>query len=351
MNKQELFKQADYNFQRGNCELAKKYLADFIAQYPNEEAAWMLKARIEEEPERQIECYQRALKINPGNSEAKIWIARIKSTDKTLPKYKRVVEVYPLQKSSPFKNFLRGVSIFAVLVILFGTTSYVVARNNPKFTVAKLLIIATPTLSVQIPITGNIAAKTRAEMTAKYPQYAPVLDAVIGFAVNNADSGQDGAPKRPGEEITSSDAAGKEAKVSLENALPKPGSLSSTTLSEAQLTSWLAMEMKNSPDLPLSNVQVYLRDGKIQIWGEVTGSENSTSALIVGNVSIDSNKNPVIGVESVQIGKQKIPGVLVSQMESWLNQLLTEKINQQVPGLQIMNIKVTNGLITISGMR
>jgi tetratricopeptide (TPR) repeat protein len=351
MNKQELFKQADYNFQRGNRELAKKYLVDFIAQYPNEEAAWMLMARIEEEPERQIECYQRALKINPGNSEARIWIARIKSTDKTLPKHKRVVDAYPHQKSSPFKNFLRGVSIFAVLAILFGTTSYVVARNNPKSTVAKLLVIATPTLSVQIPVTGNIAAKTRAEMTAKYPQYAPVLDALIGLAVDNADSGQDGAPKRPGEEISVSDETGKEAKASLENALPKPGSLSSTTLSEAQITSWLAMEMKNSPDLPLSDVQIYLRDGKIQIWGNVTGSENSTSALVVGNISIDSNKNPVIGIESVQIGKQKIPNVLVSQMESWLNQLLTEEINQQVPGLQIMNIKVTNGLITISGMR
>jgi hypothetical protein len=111
------------------------------------------------------------------------------------------------------------------------------------------------------------------------------------------------------------------------------------------------MEMKNSPDLPLSNVQVYLRDDKIQIWGMVAGSKSSTSALVVGNIGIDSNKNPVIGVESMQIGKQTIPGVLVSQMESWLNQLLIEEINKQAPGLQIMNIKVTNGLITISGMR
>jgi hypothetical protein len=261
------------------------------------------------------------------------------------------VDVYPLQKSSPIKNLLRGVSIFVLLAILFGTTSYVMARNNPRLTVAKLLVIATPTLSVQIPVTGNIAAKTRAEMTAKYPQYAPVLDTLIGLAVNSADGGQDGAPKRPGEEISASDVTGKEAKTSLENALPKPGSLSSTTLSEAQITSWLAMEMKNSPDLPLSDVQIFLRDGKIQIWGKVTGSANSTAALVVGNISIDSNKNPVIGVESVQIGKQMIPNVLVSQMESWLNQLLTEEINQKVPGLQIMNIKVTNGLITISGMR
>ena len=136
MNKQELFKQADYNFQRGNRELAKKYLADYLAQYPNEEAAWMLMARIAEEPERKVECYERALKINPNNSEAKIGLLRIKFPNKTLPK-RGIVDESPFQRPRSFKNLLSGLSIFAVLAILFGTTSYVVARNNPESRVAK----------------------------------------------------------------------------------------------------------------------------------------------------------------------------------------------------------------------
>jgi hypothetical protein len=237
------------------------------------------------------------------------------------------------------------------LVILFGTTSFVVARNNPESNVAKLLVLSTPTLYAQIPITGNIAAQTRADISAEYPQYAPLVDALIGLAVDSAESGLEDAPERPGAQITPSDAAGADAKASLENALPQPGSLSSATLTERQLTSWLALEMKNNPDLPLSDVQVYLRDDKIQIWGMVAGSTNSTSALVVGNLVIDANKNPGIKIESIQIGTQTIPDLLVSQMESWLNQLLIEKINSQTPGLQIMNINITNGLITISGMR
>jgi hypothetical protein len=350
MNKQELLKQADYTFQRGNRELAKKYLTDFLAQYPKEESAWMLMARIMEEPERKIECYERALKINSNNSEAKIGLVRIKFPGKTLPQ-RGIVEDNPFQSPRPFKNLLRGVSIFAILAILFGTTSFVVARNNPESTLAKLFLFATPTLYVQNPITENIASQTRVVMSQKYQQYAPLVDALIGFAMDSAESGLDGAPERPGAEIISSDAEGAEAKTSLENAVPQPGSLSSATLTEQQLTSWLAMEMKNSPDLPLSDVQVYLRDDKIQIWGTVTGSTNSTSALIMGNLEIDTNRNPSIKVESVQIGTQTIPGMLVSQMETWINELLIEKINKHAPGLQIMDINVTNGLITISGMR
>jgi hypothetical protein len=38
-------------------------------------------------------------------------------------------------------------------------------------------------------------------------------------------------------------------------------------------------------------------------------------------------------------------------MEGWLNQVLLEKIDQQAPGLEIMNINISNGLVTISGMR
>jgi hypothetical protein len=234
---------------------------------------------------------------------------------------------------------------------LFGGTSYVVARNTPESAVAKLLVIATPTLYTQIPITGNVALQTRAQMSAKYPQYAPLVDTLIGFAMNSADGGLEGAPERPGAEILPSDAVGEETKAALEKALPPPGSLSSATLTERQLTSWLAMEMKHNPDLPLSDVQVYLRDEKMQIWGIVTGSANSTSVLIVGNLAIDLNKKPVIEIESMQIGTQTIPVVLVSQMESWLNQMLLDQIEKQAPGLEIMNINISNGLVIISGMR
>jgi hypothetical protein len=83
----------------------------------------------------------------------------------------------------------------------------------------------------------------------------------------------------------------------------------------------------------------------------VNGSENSTSALIVGELDIDANKLPYFKIESLQIGQQVIPSLLVSQMESWLNQALKDAITKNIPGLQLVSLKVTSGLITISGTR
>jgi tetratricopeptide (TPR) repeat protein len=345
MTKQELLKQADYTFQRGNRELAKKYLTEYLAQYPQDESAWMLMAKMADEPKQKAECYRRALKINPNNNEANIWIARLNANTQTLPKF-------PVRQSPrPAGKLLRWAGVVVVLAILFGGTSYVVARRNPESAVAKILIAPTPTLFAEISSAGDVAAQTRAEMSANYPQYAPLVDALIGFAVNNADGGMEGAPERPGAEIIPSDQTAQEVKTTLEKSMPAPGSLSSISLTERELTSWLALEMKNNPDLPLSEIQVYMRDGKIQIWGVITGSADSTSALLVGNLTIDSNKKPSIQIESMQIGAQVIPAALVAQMESWINQMLVENIEKQAPGLELMNVNVSSGMVTISGMR
>lgn len=349
MNKQELCKQADYTFQRGNRELAKKYLSEFLSACPNDEAGWMLMGRIEEEKENKIQCYERVLKINANNNEARIALARLQSISPTLPKPDQI-NANIWQSPKPYKNTLRAALAVVIVIFLFGATTLVVARNNPESKVAKILAIATPTL-YGASLADDIAPQTRAQVSAEYPQYAPLVDALISFAIQNSESGMEGAPERPGAEIVVSDKAGLEAKTELEKALPQPGSLSSATITEQQITSWLALEMKNSPDLPLSDIQVYLRDGKIQVWGMVNGKENSTSALIVGTIKINNNKQPYFELESLQIGQQIIPGLLLSQVESWLNQLLLEGINSQIPGLELMNVNVTKGLITVSGMR
>jgi tetratricopeptide (TPR) repeat protein len=341
MNKQELLKQADYTFQRGNRELAKKYLAQIFAEYPNDEAAWLLLSRVVEEKEKKIECLQRVIKINPNNNEARLALARLTQI---------TVKIVRQAPPSPYKNLLRGLAGITVVVLLFGSTVLVLARSNPNSRMSQFIIPATPTAYTE-SLAEDIATNTRAAVGAKYPEYAALMDTLLSLAVRNADSGMDGAPDRPGAVIIPSDDAGNKVRADFEKALPQPGSLSSVTLSEQQVTSWLKLELENNPDLPLTDIQVYLRDGTVQIWGMVQGSSNSTSALITGTITIDSDGKPALDIESVQFGTQTIPDVLVTQSEKWINQVLSEKIDEQAPGLQLMNINISSGLITISGMR
>jgi tetratricopeptide (TPR) repeat protein len=351
MNKQELLKQADYTFQRGNRELAKKYLQEIIAAYPNDEAAWMLLARVLEEKERKIECFERVLKINPRNEEAKLGIVRVRaSVSPTLPLPKQIRNQQK-QKNGASRKLLRGALLTFLGFLLFGTTGYVIARSNPGSKVANIFALATPTVISNASLPEGYAELTRAEVNKTNPEYAPLVDALLGFAVANAGNGMEGAPERPGDRIIVSDELGMETKDMLAKSLPQPGSMTSVTITEQQITSWLVMELKNNPDLPLSEVQVYLRDGKVQIWGMVNGSDDSTSALVVGELAIAENKHPQVKIESMQIGQQVVPGALLAQLETWLNQSLSETINEQAPGLALVSVKVTSGLVTLSGTR
>ena len=267
----------------------------------------------------------------------------------TLPLPKQIKPIAP--KPNPYRNVIRGALVALVAFLLFGTTTYVIALNNPNSNVARVLAITTPTVLSETSLAADIAPQTRAEVNKEYPEYAPLVDALLGMALSTTNNGMEGAPDRPGDAIVASDVSGAELKTMVEKSLPQPGTMTSVTITEQQLTSWVAMEMKNNPDLPLSDVQIYLRDGKVQIWGMVTGSDASTSALVVGELSIDANKLPYFKIESMQIGQQNVPGIFVSQMETWLNQALGDAILKNAPGLQLVSLKVTNGLITVSGTR
>ncbi|MBK6791849.1 MAG: hypothetical protein IPG80_04760, partial [Anaerolineales bacterium] len=86
------------------------------------------------------------------------------------------------------------------------------------------------------------------------------------------------------------DLAGLEAKsVILEESLPQPGTMTTVTITEQQLTSWIAMEMKNNPTC-LERVRSTCAMGRCGSQGMVNGSESVTSALVVGELSIDVNK-------------------------------------------------------------
>ena len=342
-------KHAHYTFQRGNRELAKELLSELLARHPNDEAAWMLLARIEKGKDRKIECYQRAIKINPHNTEAKIELTRLHSPSLAYETKQRLAAEGANRTWNGFKTFMRyGLGALALVLVLASTT-FAIAKTNPQSVMARFLAPA-PAVEVNYPL-GDVAVKTRAEIKDKYPQYATFIDALIGLAVNSAQTGMEGAPARPGPQITVSQDVSDETRAILESGIPQPGHSSSVTLSQGQVTSWLAIEMQKNPDLPLKNLQVYFLGDQIQLWVMIENGGSSTSALVTGTIGAGQNGGVAIHIESLQIGQAQVPSLLLSQTETWLNQLLADAIETHAPGLRITQVIVSNGAITLTGSR
>lgn len=122
-------------------------------------------------------------------------------------------------------------------------------------------------------------------------------------------------------------------------------------LTEAQLTSLVALKLQEAGDETISNPQVYLRDGKIQVFGDVSLDNFQATAQVVISASVDSRGNAVFDIESGSLGPFPLPENVVSQLEGRLNTIFQEEIASAAPNLFIDSIVIADGQMIVEGHR
>jgi len=323
------------SLQKGERDLAKKELAKFLTQFPQNERAWILMAQAVEDKRQKMDCYKRAIAINPKNLAAKTELVRLEYPGYTFdPKYGIVAEA---SKEMPGKvrGFARWIFIgMAVLFALIGAT-LTYAKNNPESPVAKI-----------IPELPSVNFEKLNPL-----QYDSPEEALIAFAKDAAKTGMDGAPDKPGPGFAPSLSEGRNTIIRLENSVPAVGSSTTVRVTESQATSMAAYVLSQNPQLPVRNVQVYFRDGKVKIWCIVVGDGTTTSALLTGSVFVNANGAPSFRIESAQAGQEKLQGALLAQAQFNLNQAIQSEINAQASGMKVQDVAVGGGVITVTVSR
>jgi len=120
-------------------------------------------------------------------------------------------------------------------------------------------------------------------------------------------------------------------------------------VSESQLTSLLVGELEKRVGDQITNLQAYLRDGQIQIFGDLDSQGITAPVKVIMDVSIDPAGRPNLHVVSSSIGPFPVPGDLISEVEVLMNKAFQEKIQSLAPNLHIENIVIENGKMTIYG--
>lgn len=160
-----------------------------------------------------------------------------------------------------------------------------------------------------------------------------------------------GGPQPPGSPIpVSTEAAGELTNLwsTAATSVPKGGEVS-ITLTEAQLTSFVALRLQSQPDAPLQDVQVFLRDGKIQLFGNAQAGNVKTTALVVVAVSVTPEGNVLFKAENADFGPLPVPTALLDTVSSTLNEAFTGNIGSTATGLRITNILIADGQMAIRG--
>jgi hypothetical protein len=126
-------------------------------------------------------------------------------------------------------------------------------------------------------------------------------------------------------------------------------------ITEQQITSYLASRLQTDPNLQqdnqplISEPQVYLRDGQMQIYGKTQRGMFNANIGIIVSVGVDAEGQPDIEIVSADFGPLPAPEGLKETIESMIREAYTGSLGPVATGLRIETITITNGIMTVSG--
>jgi hypothetical protein len=120
-------------------------------------------------------------------------------------------------------------------------------------------------------------------------------------------------------------------------------------VTEPQLTSYLAAQLQTQAQPLLTNPQVYLRNGQIQIYGTATQGYFQANILIVVTAGVDSQGQVLIDISTADFGPMPVPAGLKDTVTAAIQEAYTGAIGPAAIGFRLESITVANGTMTIVG--
>jgi hypothetical protein len=124
---------------------------------------------------------------------------------------------------------------------------------------------------------------------------------------------------------------------------------------EPQLTSYIASRLQSDPAMQQDNKplitdpQVYLRDGQMQIYGKTQQGMFAANIGIIVSVGVDEDGQPKIDIVSADFGPLPAPEGLKDAIGAMVREAYTGSLGPVATGLRIETISIADGIMTISG--
>lgn len=162
-----------------------------------------------------------------------------------------------------------------------------------------------------------------------------------------------GGPEPPEKRIPVSEEAAKSLEKTLQAAVETAATSEevAVTLTEEQVTSYLALYMEKQPEPLIRNPQVYLQNGVIEIYGEVQQRFLTTSARVTVLANVDDSGQLRFDISAADFGPIPAPDAILNTMSAALNESLTGSLAPAVTGIRIQSVHIADGMLTVSGTR
>ena len=127
-------------------------------------------------------------------------------------------------------------------------------------------------------------------------------------------------------------------------------------LTEPQITSYLAQRLQTDQALQqtdrtplITDPQVYLRDGQMQIYGKTQQGIFAANIGIIVSVGVDEAGQPKIEIVSADFGPFPAPEGIKDAITALIREAYTGSLGPVATGLRIETIAIANGVMTVTG--
>jgi hypothetical protein len=161
-----------------------------------------------------------------------------------------------------------------------------------------------------------------------------------------------GGPEYPAELIPASADDVATMQTQMEQALIAGAETGVVTfqITEAQLTSYLALKLQSQENAPFTEPQILLRNGQMQMYGRIQQGYFTANMLITMNVGVDPATGlPSITIASADFGPVDAPEGVTSAISSIIAEAFTGSFGPVATGIRIETITIADGVMTLTG--
>lgn len=121
-------------------------------------------------------------------------------------------------------------------------------------------------------------------------------------------------------------------------------------ITESQLTSYVSQKLAEQPNPPISEPQILLRDGQMQLYGKVSSGMVTANILIAMTVGVDEITGlPKIEIASADLGPIPAPEGLNAAISAMIGEAFTGSLGPVATGFRLESISIADGIITLTG--
>ncbi len=159
-----------------------------------------------------------------------------------------------------------------------------------------------------------------------------------------------GAPTPPASPIpVSTEAAGQVEGLWATAVAGSTNGQVTVVMTELQLTSYAALKLTNDANAPITDPQIFLRNGKLVLYGKVKVNNFSLPAALTLSVAPTASGSVSVTIDNADVGPMPVPSSLRQTLADNINQAITQNLGPANVAFKVTEIVIGDGKLTVTG--